>query len=116
MDRLRGAMTLNGHLDLAALPIEKRVKALRQAMDLTQQELADEVGLNVRQIKRFESGSIPSEESAHALAAVAPRRLKAKPDLFFEPVETREGRLLAVESALERLERRVARIERKGRT
>lgn len=108
-------MTLNGHLDLAALPIEKRVKALRQAMDLTQQELADEVGLNVRQIKRYESGSIPSEESAHALAAVAPRSLKAKPDLFFEPVERREERLVTLEKAVARLERRLVKLEGRGR-
>lgn len=100
-------MTRNGHLDLAALPIERRVKALRRQLGWTQMELAEELGLNVRQIKRFEAGAIPSEETAQRIAEIAPRKLNAKPDLFFEPVERREERLLRLERAVELLEKRL---------
>lgn len=105
-------MTSNGHVDLAALPIEERVKALRKEMGVLQHELADAVGFNVRQVKRWEAGAIPSEEAAHELARVAPRKLKARPDLFFEPVERREERLLTLEKKVERLERQLAKLER----
>jgi transcriptional regulator with XRE-family HTH domain len=100
-------MTSNGHVDLASLPIEQRVKALRKALGWTQAALADEIGLNVRQVKRFEAGAIPSEESAHELARIAPRKLKAKPELFFEPRERREERMAALERRLDLLERRL---------
>jgi transcriptional regulator with XRE-family HTH domain len=100
-------MTRNGHLDLAALPIEKRVKALRDALGWTQKELAAEIGINVRSVKRWEAGQVPSEDLAYEIAAVAPRKLNAKPELFFEPKEAREERLLALERKVELLERRL---------
>lgn len=102
-------MSTNGHLDLAALPIEKRVAALRKALGWTQVELAEEVGVSVRQVKRWTAGHIPSEESAYELARVAPRKLKAKPELFYEPVERKEERLVAVEKRMDALERRLKR-------
>lgn len=100
-------MTRNGHLDLAALPIEKRVKALRRQLGWTQTEFAEELGINVRSVKRWEAGQVPSEEMAHEIAAVAPRKLKAGPDLFFEPFERREERLLRLERAVDLLEKRL---------
>lgn len=100
-------MSTNGHLDLEALPIEQRVRALRKALGWTQAELAEEVGVSVRQVKRWTAGAIPSEESAIALARVAPRKLKAKPELFFEPSERREERFLALEQRVDALERRL---------
>lgn len=102
-------MSTNGHVDLEALPIEQRVRALRKALGWTQEELAGEVGLSVRQLKRHEAGHIPSEESAVEYARVAPRSLKAKPELFFEPAERKEERLLAVEKRMDALERRLKR-------
>lgn len=100
-------MTMNGHVDLAAVPIERRVRELRRVLGWTQVELADELGINVRSVKRWEAGQIPSEESAYEIAAVAPRALKATPDLFFEPVERREERLLELERKVDQLERRL---------
>jgi transcriptional regulator with XRE-family HTH domain len=101
-------MTRNGHVDLAALPIEKRVKALRQEMGLYQWELADLIGYEVRQLKRYESGEvIPTEDAAHELARVAPKHLKASPELFFEPREKREERMAALERRIDLLERRL---------
>ena len=102
-------MSTNGHVDLEALPIEQRVRALRKTLGWTQEELAEEVGLSVRQIKRYDAGAIPSEETAIQLARVAPRKLKAKPELFFEPVERKEERLLVVEKRMDALERRLKR-------
>jgi transcriptional regulator with XRE-family HTH domain len=102
-------VTANGHLDLAALPIERRVKELRRALGWTQVEMADELGINVRSVKRWEAGQIPSEESAHEIAALAPRGLNAKPELFFEPSERREERLLELEKRLDAMERRLKR-------
>jgi transcriptional regulator with XRE-family HTH domain len=100
-------MTSNGHVDLASLPIEQRVKALRKALGWTQETMARELGVNVRQVKRWQAGAIPSEESAYELARIAPRKLKAKPELFFEPRERREERMAALERRLDLLERRL---------
>lgn len=100
-------MTRNGHVDLLALPIEKRVSALRGLLGWTQVELADELGVNVRQVKRWTAGALPSEDNAVELARVAPRALKAKPDWFYEPVEKREERLVALEQKVAALEKRL---------
>lgn len=100
-------MTTNGHLDLLALPIERRTRELRKLLGWTQVELADEIGYTVRQVKRFEAGQVPSEEAAVELARVAPRGLKAKPEWFFEPRERREERLLALEQQVAGLEARL---------
>jgi transcriptional regulator with XRE-family HTH domain len=106
----------NGRVDIGQLPIEERVRAIRQILGWKQSELADEVGLNVRQIKRFEAGGIPSEESAHAIADLvarlraegeAPRWLKVPAELLFEPREKRMERVVALERRVDQLERRL---------
>lgn len=97
----------NGHPDLLKLPIEERVGALRRLLGWTQVELAEALGMNVRQVKRWEAAEVPSEESARRIAAVAPRGLRAKPEWFFEPRERREERLVALERKVELLERRL---------
>jgi len=100
-------MGLNGHVDLLGLPKEQRVKALRAMRGLTQQELAEEVGVNVRQIKRWEAGDLPSEANAVELARVAPKKLKAKPDWFYDPREIREERMTALERQIADLDSRL---------
>lgn len=99
--------TTNGHVDLLKLPIEKRVPALRSMLGWTQAELADEVGVNVRQVKRWTAGDLPSEENAIELARVAPRRLRAKPEWFYEPREQREQRLLSLERQVADMQKRL---------
>jgi transcriptional regulator with XRE-family HTH domain len=97
----------NGHVDLTALPIEERAPALRKLLGLKQTDFAAEVGVNVRQVKRWEAGAVPSEESAHELARVAPRKLKARPEWFFVPRERREERVTELERRVDALERRL---------
>lgn len=99
----------NGHPDLLKLPIEERVGALRDLLGVTQAELADELGMNVRQVKRWQRGELPSEESARKLAALAPRKLRARAEWFYEPRERREERMLALERRVEQMERRLKR-------
>jgi transcriptional regulator with XRE-family HTH domain len=97
----------NGHVDLLKLPMEKRVSALRAMLGWTQAELADEVGVNVRQVKRWTAGDLPSEENAVELARLAPRWMKARPEWFFEPREAREQRLVALERQVEEMQKRL---------
>lgn len=105
----------NGHLDLEDVPFERRTKALRDALGWTQQELADELGMSVRQIKRWETGVMPSEESAEALAALAPRSWRVSRRTFWEPPDKRLELVAELRRDMERLERRVARLERERR-
>jgi transcriptional regulator with XRE-family HTH domain len=99
----------NGHVDLLKLPVEKRVKELRRVLGWTQAELAEQVGVNVRQTKRWEAGDLPSEENAVELARVAPRKLRAKPEWFYEPREAREERLLSLERQVADMQKRLKR-------
>jgi transcriptional regulator with XRE-family HTH domain len=100
-------MTANGHVDLLKLPIEERTRALRRALGVYQWELAEMIGYEVRQVKRYESGEVvPTEDAAIELARVAPRWMKAKPEWFFIPTDRTE-RLLALERKVESLEKRL---------
>ncbi len=50
--------------------ISERVKALRQLLGRTQEQLASATGLGLRTIQRIESKGCPSPDSLQALAAV----------------------------------------------
>lgn len=101
-------MTANGHVDLLALPKEERVKELRKVLGVFQWQLAEMIGYEVRQVKRYESGEVlPTPEAATELARVAPRWMKANPEWFFEPREARENRLLKLEGQVADLEKRL---------
>lgn len=54
---------------LGPMSITVRLITLRKERDLTQQEMADKVGLHVNQIRRYESGS--AQPSLEALKKIA---------------------------------------------
>lgn len=70
---------------LDVMSIAKRLSKIRKDKGLTQQALADAIGLHVTQVKRYESGS--SQPSIEALKKIAQTLRVTTDSLVFEPEE-----------------------------
>lgn len=66
-----------------ASDMKAKLKAARDAEGLTQEQLAEDVGLSVSQISRFESGE--REPRVGEITAIA-KRLRVRPSAFIEEV------------------------------
>lgn len=66
-----------------ASDMKAKLKAARDAVGLTQEQLAEDVGLSVSQISRFESGE--REPRVGEITAIA-ERLRVRPSIFIEEV------------------------------
>lgn len=70
---------------LTTMSLAQRLVSLRKQKGLTQQALADSIGLHITQVKRYEAGT--SQPSLEALKKIA-RTLRVTTDsLIFEPDE-----------------------------
>ncbi len=70
---------------LTTMSIAQRLAPLRKQKGLTQQALADAIGLHITQIKRYEAGS--SQPSLEALKKIAQTLRVTTDSLIFEPEE-----------------------------
>jgi len=70
---------------VSPMSIGARLIALRKEKGLTQQEMADEIGLHVNQIRRYESGS--AQPSLEALKKIAVTMSVTIDSLVFGPGE-----------------------------
>ena len=70
---------------LATMSLAQRLVSLRKDKGLTQQALADALGLHITQIKRYESGA--SQPSLEALKKMAKTLRVTTDSLVFEPDE-----------------------------
>lgn len=67
------------------MSIAQRLVSLRKQKGLTQQALADAIGLHITQVKRYEAGS--SQPSLEALKKIAQTLRVTTDSLIFEPDE-----------------------------
>lgn len=70
---------------LTTMSIAQRLVSLRKQKGLTQQALADAIGLHITQVKRYEAGS--SQPSLEALKKIAQTLRVTTDSLIFEPDE-----------------------------
>lgn len=70
---------------IAVMSINNRLIALRREQNLTQQEMADRVGLHVNQIRRYEAGT--AQPSLDALKKIALAMSVTIDSLVFEHTE-----------------------------
>lgn len=70
---------------VSPMSIAARLIALRREKGLTQQEMADKIGLHVNQVRRYESGS--AQPSLEALKKIAVTLSVTIDSLVFEPGE-----------------------------
>lgn len=70
---------------LITMSIAQRLVYLRKQKGLTQQALADSLGLHITQVKRYESGT--SQPSLEALKKIAQTLRVTTDSLIFEPEE-----------------------------
>lgn len=70
---------------LITMSIAQRLVSLRKQKGLTQQALADALGLHITQVKRYESGT--SQPSLEALKKIAQTLRVTTDSLIFEPEE-----------------------------
>jgi transcriptional regulator with XRE-family HTH domain len=70
---------------LTMMSIAQRLVFLRKQKGLTQQALADAIGLHITQVKRYEAGS--SQPSLEALKKIAQTLRVTTDSLIFEPDE-----------------------------
>ncbi len=70
---------------VSPMSIGARLITLRKEKDLTQQEMADKIGLHVNQIRRYESGS--AQPSLEALKKIAVAMSVTIDSLVFGPGE-----------------------------
>jgi transcriptional regulator with XRE-family HTH domain len=70
---------------LTTMSIAQRLVFLRKQKGLTQQALADAIGLHITQVKRYEAGS--SQPSLEALKKIAQTLRVTTDSLIFEPDE-----------------------------
>ena len=75
----------NPIIDFAIMSISKRLIELRKNKGLTQQALADAIGLHVTQVKRYESGT--SQPSLEAIKKIAQTLRVTTDSLIFEDDE-----------------------------
>jgi transcriptional regulator with XRE-family HTH domain len=70
---------------LTNMSIAQRLVSLRKQKGLTQQALADAIGLHITQVKRYEAGA--SQPSLEALKKIAQTLRVTTDSLIFEPEE-----------------------------
>ena len=70
---------------LTTMSLAERLVVLRKQKGLTQQALADALGLHITQVKRYEAGS--SQPSLEALKKIAQTLRVTTDSLIFEPEE-----------------------------
>lgn len=70
---------------LTTMSIAQRLVSLRKQKGLTQQALAEAIGLHITQVKRYEAGS--SQPSLEALKKIAQTLRVTTDSLIFEPEE-----------------------------
>ncbi len=70
---------------LTTMSLAQRLVSLRKQKGLTQQVLADSIGLHITQVKRYEAGS--SQPSLEALKKIAQTLRVTTDSLIFEPDE-----------------------------
>lgn len=70
---------------LTTMSLAQRLVTLRKQKGLTQQALADAIGLHITQVKRYEAGS--SQPSLEALKKIAQTLRVTTDSLIFEPEE-----------------------------
>jgi transcriptional regulator with XRE-family HTH domain len=70
---------------LTTMSLAERLVILRKQKGLTQQALADALGLHITQVKRYEAGS--SQPSLEALKKIAQTLRVTTDSLIFEPEE-----------------------------
>lgn len=70
---------------LTTMSIAQRLVSLRKQKGLTQQALAEAIGMHITQIKRYEAGS--SQPSLEALKKIAQTLRVTTDSLIFEPEE-----------------------------
>lgn len=70
---------------LTTMSISRRLVSLRKRKGLTQQVLAEAIGLHITQVKRYEAGS--SQPSLEALKKIAQTLRVTTDSLIFEPQE-----------------------------
>lgn len=80
---------------LARMTIATRIAGIRKQKGLTQQALADAIGLHVTQVKRYESGS--SQPSLEALKKIAKTFRVTTDSLVFDEKELEPGTDLAMQ-------------------
>jgi len=80
---------------IRVMSIAKRLSKIRKDKGLTQQALADAIGLHVTQIKRYEAGS--SQPSVEALKKIAQTLRVTTDSLVFEPEELEPDADLAMQ-------------------
>ena len=80
---------------LDAMSIAKRLTRIRKEKGLTQQALADAIGLHVTQVKRYEAGS--SQPSAEALKKIAKTLRVTTDSLLFDDNELMPNADLALQ-------------------
>lgn len=80
---------------LARMTIATRIAGIRKQKGLTQQALADAIGLHVTQVKRYESGS--SQPSLEALKKIAKTFRVTTDSLVFDEEELEPGTDLAMQ-------------------
>lgn len=68
--------------------VGERIRARRRALGMTQQRLADTIGLTFQQVQKYERGA--NRVSASMLYAIA-RSLSTSIDHFFEGLESTDG-------------------------
>lgn len=69
------------------MSIQQCLITLRKESDLTQQEMADAIGVHVSQIRRYEAGSTSTQPSLDALKRIAVAMSVAIDSLVFEEDE-----------------------------
>ena len=74
---------------LTTMSLAERLVTLRKHKGLTQQALADALGLHLTQVKRYEAGS--SQPSLEALKKIAQTLRVTTDSLVFEPEELQPG-------------------------
>ena len=79
----------------AIMSIAKRLSGIRKKKGLTQQALADSVGVHVTQVKRYEAGS--SQPSLEAIKKIAKTLRVTTDSLIFEAEELEPDANLALQ-------------------
>lgn len=79
----------------AAMSIAKRLSEIRRNKGLTQQALADAIGLHVTQVKRYEAGT--SQPSLEAIKKIAKTLRVTTDSLIFEADELEADANLALQ-------------------
>lgn len=94
---------------MAPASVGKRLKRLRESRDLTQDQLADLIGVKERTISRYETGASRGLYDDGVLEQLA-AALKVEPEDIIGPRAVPPAELHDVKAQLDRLEQRLALI------